>query len=328
MIVLGALNLAACSSDDGGKDTSDTAGTGSDGCPNSVVTTYPTAGDTAAFYRTNIEVSMAAADASATLTLADADGNDIAGTSTTDEKTVAFDPTDSLAPSSNYTATLSWGCDAYSFEFTTSETGAAVDASDIVGNTFSLALGSGRFVKPEGVGDLVGSLLEFEMLVGVTEADDMNVTMMGAISEGVGNTMQDMCTTTIDFPAADFSNNPFFEVQADVLPLVVQGMDLGLQDVLLSGALRPDGSAAEGVVLAGKLDTRPLVPLLSPGGADDSVCVLLQTFSAECEECADGSGPYCLTLYVDSMTAEPRSGDALVPLTEKDIAANADCAEK
>ena len=44
MIVLGALNLAACSSDDGGKDTSDTAGTaGGDSCANSVVTTYPTA---------------------------------------------------------------------------------------------------------------------------------------------------------------------------------------------------------------------------------------------------------------------------------------------
>ena len=298
MIVLGALNLAACSSDDGGKDTSDTAGTASgDACANSVVTTYPTAGDAAAFYRTNIEVSMAAADATATLTLADADGNDIAGTSATDGTMVSFDPTDNLAPSSNYTATLAWGCEAYSFEFTTSATGTSVDSGSIVGNTFSLALGTGRFVKPEGVGDLVGSLLEFEMLVGVTEADDMNVTMMGAISEGVGNTMQDMCTTTIDFPAADFSENPYFEVQADVLPLVVQGMDLGLQDVLLSGALRPDGTAAEGVILAGKLDTRPLVPLLSPGGADDAVCVLLQTFSADCEECADGSGPYCLTLY-------------------------------
>lgn len=321
--------MGACSSDDGDKDSSDTAGTATaDACANSVVTTYPTAGDASAFYLTNVEVSMAAADASATLSLADADGNDVAGTSATMETMVSFDPTDALTPSSNYTATLAWGCDAYSFEFTTSETGAAVDTSGLVGNTFSLALGSGRFVKPEGVGDLVGSLLEFEMLVGVTEADDMNVTMMGAISEGVGNSMQDMCTTTIDFPAADFSQNPFFEVQADVLPLVVQGMDLGLQDVLLSGALRPDGSAAEGVILAGKLDTRPLVPLLSPGGADDAVCVLLQTFSADCEECADGSGPYCLTLYVDSMTAEARTGDALVTVTEKDIAANADCAKK
>jgi hypothetical protein len=118
--------------------------------------------------------------------------------------------------------------------------------------------------------------------------------------------------------AADFSANPYFEVVSDALEINVEGFEIVIEDLTLSGAFAPDASYIDGVVMAGAIDTRPLVELVSPGGGDDAVCVLLQTFNADCEECGDGSGPYCLTVYVDSMQAND-ANMTIVPLTEDDI---------
>ena len=327
MWMFGVASLIGCSAEsDLGKD--DTASsTAGEQCSNSVLTAYPASAATDAFYRADIEFRLAAPDAGASITLSDADGNLVTGTSSVDETRVVFTPDALLTPSTGYTATLTWSCDPYPVSWTTSDVGPSVDASELIGRSYTLNIGTGRFVEPEGVGDLVGGLIEFNMLVGVTDATNEMVLMTGAISSDVTSVEQDMCTTTIDFPEADFAENPFFEVSADILPLEVEGFDLGLEDVVLSGAIAPDFSRAEGVVLAGKIDTRPLVDMISPGGGDDAVCILLQTFGADCVDCSDGSGQYCLNLFVDSMVAEGRDADPIIPVTAEDVEANPDCAD-
>lgn len=325
--MLGVASLMGCSGDDSDGKDGDTASTAAEACANSVLTAYPASSATDAFYRSDVEFRLAAPDAMASISLTDADGNMVTGTSSVEETKVTFTPDEFLASSTGYTATLTWSCDPYAVSWTTSDVGPDVDPSELIGRSYTLNIGTGRFVEPEGVGDLVGGLIEFNMLVGVTDATNDMVLMTGAISADVTSVEQDPCTTTIDFPEADFMENPFFSVAADILPLEVEGFDLGLEDVVLSGAIAPDYSRAEGVVLAGKIDTRPLVDMISPGGGEDAVCILLQTFGADCVECSDGSGNYCLNLYVDSMTAEGRDGDPIVPVTPEDVAANPDCGE-
>ena len=109
------------------------------------------------------------------------------------------------------------------------------------------------------------------------------------------------------------------------MPLEVEGFSVVIDDLQLSGAFAADGTSVQGVTLAGKIDTRPLVELVSPGGADDAVCVLVSTFGVACEACSDGSGDYCLTVYVDNMVAPEQAGLTIQPRTAEDVAADPAC---
>ena len=92
----------------------------------------------------------------------------------------------------------------------------------------------------------------------------------------------------------------------------------------LGVAFSPDGANITGAVLAGSIDTRPLVDLVEPGGAEDAVCNLVSTFGIACEPCA-GGGDFCLTLLVDSMAAAEVPGLTVIPVSEADIAADPNC---
>jgi len=310
--------------------TTDTSNDGTDDmCTNSVVTTSPFADEDDVDYRDKVDVTMAAPDASATLSIVDTDGNNVDGFSSNIETMVSFEPTEGLAPNTRHTATLSWSCEAYSFGFTTSEMGTPVDVSALAGNSYSVRFDTGSWIEPNPIfGELMLALLDFELLLSVTEASDTDIAMIGALSAGIGDTTQDLCARTIEYPMVDLPSNPLFELETLTLPLLVEGLNATLRDVRLSGTLRPDGNSADHVALSGALDTRPLVPLLSADPAEESACALLLGFGVECEDCSDGSGPYCIPLHIERMSAESREGDPLVTRTEADIAADSDCAKK
>ena len=110
--------------------------------------------------------------------------------------------------------------------------------------------------------------------------------------------------TTIDFPAADFSANPYFAVSGDAFNINVDEYAVTIEDFSLSGDFAPDGSYIDGVTLIGSIDTRPLVPLLGDEtAAEDAICVLAATLNIQCEACSDGSGDFCLSLEADSISA-------------------------
>jgi len=324
--VLAAAFLMGCS---GSKDTgSGETGTGTNTqphCANSVTARFPVSGDSDVYYKTPIRYTLETEEDGATIDVADSAGAAVNGTTTVDGTVVSWTG-DAFESSSAYTATLHYnvdGCADDVISFTTSATGGEVsDPTTLVGNVYALDLANGQWVKPPGVGPLLATQLgDTQILVTPQSVDATSITMFGGI--GSADT-QDLCSPTIPFPPADFEN-PFFSLDADLLPLVVAGVEIDIANLNLSGAFAPDGSRIQGASLAGGIDTRPLGPAFGLGTAEDSVCQLVSTFGVACEDCADGSGAFCLSVYLDNVNADKVDG-TLVPVTQADIDANPDCA--
>lgn len=330
LMLLGTAGLVACGDKD---DSSDTGGTDDTdnpdvpACTNSISETFPESGDAEAFYRTNVEFKLVTAEPDATITVTDASGAEVAGTTEVDGTTVRFTPSTGFQASTAYTATLDYSCEDASISFTTSDVGTAVsDPSTLVGNVYTLPLTEGRFVEPPGIGPILAGVLTVNVLIEVTEATATEVKMMGAVSADGNPNAQDMCTETIDFPtAADFSENPFFAIGPEDTTLSVAGYSVTIDDLEITGAFAADGSSLQGATLAGSIDTRPLAPLVGVEG-DDGVCELLGGFGIACVACSDGSGDFCLALEVQDMTAELVPGLDIMPRTQADIEADSACA--
>lgn len=315
----------ACSGDD--KDDDDT-GDDTDVCANTV-TPFPASGASGVYYRSTVEFTFGTKEDDAEIKLT-AGGTDIPGTSAWVGNTLVFTPTAPLAASTQHAATATYSCGTTAeITWTTSEVGSAVAPDDIAGATYSLDLASGRFVEPAGVGAIIGSLLsgvDFDILIGVDTATASNIGFIGAISGGGSPPTQDLCTETIDFPvAADYAANPFFIVESNALPLDVQGISLVINDLTLSGAFAPGGAYIAGAVLAGSIDTRPLVPLLDEGGDDDAACNTVAAFGVTCLPCSSDNQPYCLSIYVDGIVADEVPGLTLMARSADDIAADSSC---
>jgi hypothetical protein len=326
--VAGLVGLIACGGDKDAEGT-DTGGGTTDptGCTNSISETFPADGTADAYYRTGVEFTLLTAEADATIAVVDGAGAAVAGTSMVEGNVVMWMPSAPLAAATSYTATLSYSCDDASISFTTSDVGAPIgDSSALVGNVYALPLTEGRFVEPPGVGEILSGLLTVGVLIEVTSADASSITMMGAVAAESDPNAQDLCTETIDFPtAADFSENPYFQVGPDDTVISVAGISIAIDDLAISGAFSPSGDAIEGAALSGSIDTRPLVPLVAEGQGDDGVCNLVATFGIPCIECADGSGAYCLALKVDSMSADQVPGGDVVQRTADDVANDPTC---
>lgn len=306
-IVLAALT-AGCTN---GKDSAEPTDTTST-CAVTAAAEYPVNDAVDAYYRSNIEFELSDADPTAVISLVDASGAAVDGTSSLedDDELVVFTPAAPLSPSTSYTATLTWcGGDA-SINFTTSALGAATTV-DLTGKTYNIDITSGRFVEPAGVGDLIGGLLENSILFGVTEVTDSTISFRGAISE-TGTTDQDVCTPSLnDFPAADYAD-PYFALSANELALSVGGFDINIDAINISGTFAADGSYFGGGELSGELDARDIGPLLADQLEDtspDAICDLLIGFGVVCSPCSSDGEAYCATLMVDQLVGTEQSGE-------------------
>ncbi|NCG19389.1 MAG: hypothetical protein GWP91_10310 [Rhodobacterales bacterium] len=314
--LLACTMMFACGGDDGGDSATGTT-TDPNACDNEILEFYPTDGASDVYYRTTVDFTFDALDGSEAIKVTTG-GAEVAGTSAVVDNRVVFTPTDALASSTTYDVELSW-CDGPTLtSWTTSDIGDPADAASLAGLTFGLDIGGGRFVEPAGVGALIGGLLEQEVLMGVTAATDTEVGMMGALGDASGG--QDMCTESFDFPvAAEFSENPYFIIESDFLPLDVSGVVVEIEDLEISGAFAADGSEIAGATLRGTLDVSTLDSMV---GGD--TCELLSTFGVPCLPCS-GGGDTCLTVFVDSMDAAVKPGVTLEVVTSVEIAANPAC---
>lgn len=319
--VLMVTTLVACGGD---KTTDSSLGDDDDdttGCSNSILAQFPGSGDTDVYYKTDVRFSLAAADTTAVITVTDPSGATVNGSTTIDGTLVAWSG-DDLNPSTAYNATLSYGCGDATVSWTTSSTGSPTSV-DLTGLVYSLDVANGEWVEPPGIGDLLAVEMEdTEILVSPTDVSTNSITMIGAV--GLGNGDQDLCTESLPFPAADFAN-PFFSLETPALDLDIEGYAFTIQDLVLSGAFAPDGSRIQGAVFEGFVDTRPLATLLGTGSTENAMCLLVETFGVSCLPCAD-SAPFCLNVYVDSVSAANLPGAAaLVEVTADDVANNVNC---
>lgn len=284
--------------EDSGADTDSGAYTDSDvpACTVEVDSAFPVDGESDAYYRTGVRFVLTEADATASIEVQDAVGAPVAGTSSVVGLVTSWEAATPLVPEATYTATLTYACGTATTTFTTSNTGAV--AVDVTGRVYNVDLGSGQWLAPFGIGDAISSALEgYGLLLTPTGVGDITLTMLGGVA--IDN-VQDLCRPTLPLDGASY-DNPYFQATTTELVLEVSGALLTITEVELSGAFAPDGARIQGVVMKGNIDTRPLAIVLF--GTEDG-CDALAPYGITCEECADGSGPYCVDIHVDNLTAD------------------------
>lgn len=330
LAILALFSLAACSGEEkttAGDDDDTAPGDDDDddddaGCGNSVAAFFPADGDVDVYYKSDIRFTLAAEDAGASVTVADAGGAEVSGSTMVEGKYVTWSG-DDFAPGTDYTATLTYGtCTPATIAFTTSSTGSPT-ADSPVNHVYDLGLTSGQWILPSPeVGPILAGLLEseggVELLIMPTSVG-ATIEMIGAL--GTGNDEQDICTPSLPFPPADFTD-PYFSIESPALPIAVGGFSIVIEDLALSGAFSPNVDRIQGASLAGTVDTRPLVDLISPGGPPETVCDTVGALGVSCVACADGSGDFCISIWVDQIQALEVGADPLVEIDEATAAAN------
>ena len=323
--LLVSLGMLACSGDKVGDTstvTDDTSST-TEGCGVEIDSTYPVLNAADMYYLGNLVVELSDPDETASLTLIDDAGAEVAGTTSVDDDTLTFDPTDPLSPSASYTLKVSYCAGEADVAFSTSSLGTPLGSGDeaVVGKTYALDISSGTFVEPAGVGDLIGGLLENKILIGVVSTENSEMQIRGAIGDG-SSINQDFCSPTLeDFPAADFSTSPYFEIPKGDVTLSVAGFTATIFGLSVSGTFADDASYFGGATLQGALDAREILPLLGDAGLDaetpEDVCNLLLGFGVQCVPCDADDQPFCVNLVVERLVAD-ETGTPLTLVCESD----------
>lgn len=282
---------------------------------------YPEDGDSRAYYRSTVDATFSEVVDGATLTVTDGGGADVAGNTAWDSKRLVFTPSAPLTSGGQYTATVNFTCAGEpveaSVDWTVSEVGASTDLDAVVGTSYALDLNNARFLKPDALGDLIGGFLNFDILLSVKNHNAGDLEVFGALGVEGQPGVQEPCTQTIDFPVADATENPYFELGPQLFEIEVEGTQVTIEDLYLSGSFSPDGTYIDGAVLSGIVDTRPFASLVDddPDAPDDAVCELAASLNIDCIACPDNSGDFCLALVADSISA---TSDNVAPLTEID----------
>lgn len=289
-------------------------------CTVEIDETFPADGATNAYYRGAIEFHLSDPDSSATITI---DGVDGVSSANEEGDVITFTPSAPLAPSTPYTASLSYCRGDASISFTTSALGGTIaDPSSLNNRVYTLDLQAEdvRIVIPEGVGSVLESYLDVTLFIQVADANSSTLSMFGAVADDAG-TAQDYCSPTLDFPTAEFTAAPYFEVGPQTTTISVADYTVTIEDLYISGTFATDGSYWGGGVLSGSVDTRPLVDLVEEGGEDGAICEIVAGFGVACETCPADGQPYCL-----SIKAVGLGGDEVTSTSLEEIEM-ADCHE-
>jgi hypothetical protein len=320
MLATGTL-LISCGGNKGAGDSGTTAGPGEDGGCEAEISELVSPNIKEApdfYYRGVVRVRLTADDNTAAISLADASGAAIAGTSSFDASTkiVSFTPTDFLAPETDYVASLVYCSGDDTIPFRTSNLGGTPEwaPADLIGGTYVVDLGSAVFVQPANIGSLLQGALSQNILLGVLDATDTTLNMMGAISKD-GSTEQDFCNPSIAFPeAADFTEAPYFQIGPQDTLLEVAGYSVTISQLQISGDFSAGGEFFGGGVLMGEIDARDLVDILGELGAGESaaeVCDFIEAIGVTCETCTSDGQEYCLTIEVTDIVAAENPGQVL-----------------
>ena len=314
----GGADDGGAGTDDGGTDDGGTGGT-TDDCEAEVDSSWPEDGEESFYYRDEIRFYLTEADASAVITV---DGVSGSSSLDDDQTVVTFTPDADFDGASSYTATLSYCAGAETIGFSTSDLGGDVDVDSLPGLTYALNLGTGTVLNPPGLEDLLGFFgadLEQTLFLQVASADASGIDFLSALPDDTGE--QDYCNATLDFPTADFSEAPYFQIGPKDIVADIGENEVPLEDVYVSGTFAADASYIGGMQLSGSLDLDVVGPALGVDG--ETICSYAVIVGIECEECGDGDMT-CLSLDIVDMDAEGE--DYSLDRIEQDNC-HEDCAE-
>ncbi len=209
--------------------------------------------------------------------------------------------------------TLSWEAvvcdDTASGTFTTGTLERAVAPEDLADDTFAVDLANATWISPEGGEDVVKDFFGGAFLIGVQAVSELELDTLGASGQATtsGSWQQDPCYATIDFDPVDFTNNPYFVLEAEEMRFTVQGTEAIIYDAEITGGLTDD-EIVDGT-FEGEIDMRDY---RAQFGSDP--CAALESFlGIECTICTSDGEEQCLFLQAVDVEGEEVAGLQLVP---------------
>ncbi len=324
LILLAGLALVGCSSDsdpskagtsdrdtdpvgdDGGEDGTDgTDGTDGEACTVEVAETVPESGVDDFYTRGVLEVlfSADARTVDPVILLSDSAGGAAATTVAFDETGLrAFvTPDDAMVADATYTLSVDVCGSSSLTEFSTTFYGAPLEISDaeLVGATYHFDLGGANYIKPPGLGTVLGSFLTAPLLIGIGEITDGNIQILGTQGTFSGDTpVLDDGFPIWDFGSADFATAPFFDSDPVDIELDYTGIPIPIYNFSLYGTFAPDGTSIGFAGASGLGDSRHMGPLIGAGSDPSAICDTAAGLGVSCEDCPDGE-PFCLEIELE-----------------------------
>lgn len=286
-VIIGILALVGCS------------------CPD-IVSVIPVDGAGPVARDEVITATMSDDPRNAEFTVTGPDGQ-IAGTVAITGADAVFTP-DALLPAD---ASIAWTVavcgNSASGTFTTGTLDGASEASALDGNAYAVDLAGATWVSPPNGGALVSQFFAGALLVGVQSAGNGQLDCIGSTGQATqsGGWQQDPCFATIDFPSADFGDNPYFAIQTDLVEFSVQGMPARIHGVTLSG-----GITAEHVTdgqFSGEVDFREYTSI-------GDGCSMIDSFlGIQCTACRSDGVAQCLWIEAHDVNGDVVPGLTVVP---------------
>jgi len=222
-----------------------------------------------------------------------------------------------LTMSTQYAVTITVLPAVHEYVFNTEGASWTVNIDDAVGKAFAMSIFDGEIVEPAAVAPLLGALgIEMYLILGVLDADSAanELTIIGALGNPTAPdpNKQDLSQPTLLFPArASTDDNPAWEIGPFNLPLFVEGFQIVVREVYISGIFEGNFNYSGKGEFRGGLDLGPLAVLAGMDPAE--LCVTLQ---GACSECPGDPGRVeCVQLYIRNMRAN-KNADPVVPVAQ------------
>lgn len=274
-------------------------------CDISISETRPANGSEEAYYRAPVEFQLTEPDPTA-IVVANFDG---VQSSRGDGSVIVYTPTVPLEPETSYTAGLEYCHGTPEIEFTTSAMGQALDdPGALEGKLYSIDMFTARFLAGKEVAETAASLFDRRLLASViaVDGDWLHLRIGKATADDVNS--QDYCARTVDLPAANFSNTPWFHLNANEVDFNAYASELSLLQFQLSGTFSQDGSEIGGISMQTYIDARDMANLVT-GQTADSLCEIVGNLYIACEPCPTDGHSYCFALTFDSLSATVSEGE-------------------
>lgn len=320
-LLVGCPDNAGETGKPGGNDQDDSADSGDtsgDTCEVQILEVSPEDGETGVYYREVLTATFDNGDqGDVTFAIADAAGNTV----TPDDVTWAEGDTMAslsvvLSPDTTYTFTTTACGVGLATTFTTDSLGEPLEIppEDLIGRTYMFRLSDADITEPAFLDVVASTYLVVPLLFGVTSASDTEIDLLGALGyhESDGSYTQIDELATWDFPAADFSEAPYFEAQAEAITIMYVDIAIPIENFHLAGTFSADGSAIEHGTASGLGDSRYMGSLIGQDDEPGAICELAEGAGVYCTECSDGE-PYCLYIVAEDITADYIPGLTVTP---------------
>ncbi len=240
-----------------------------------------------------------------------------------DGRTVTFQPSGILSPSTEYTMGLDYCYGQPEITFTTSHYGAPIEASaDLQGRAFNLNFSSGNYIVGENAGDLLNAVFTRNVLVQFEEVRDIDAKIVAAIGEPNGtNIGQDMCGRTIAVNAS-LQSIPLVTGEEVNFTFGAMGGQLRIDHIDFEGTLGSDLETIGGLTYTATIGMAELVDMLPEFGGESVGCELAENLGIPCEPCTNMPTEQCITISAKGIDGN-RVDTSIVEIAE--MGAHPDC---